>query len=422
MRTLRRSIRRWYKGISDNLKAVLSFTLKEYKHLLHDPGVLVLFVAASLFYPLLYCSIYRNEILTDVPIAVVDNSHTVRSRDLLRQIDATPELKVVYQFNTLQEAKNAFDQRKIHGIIYVPADFSYKINRNEQATVSMYSDMSSFLYFRAMMMASNYTVLKVSSNIKIERLNALGITGESAVASATPLPHEENILYNKGTGFASFLMPAILILIIHQTLFFGIGMLAGTAREENIFHSLIPVNGSNHGIIKVITGKSLCYFSLYFVLSTYILGFIPRLFNLPHIGNPADIIGLMVPFLLATIFFSMTVSVFIRNRETGLVVFLFFSLILLFLSGFSWPRSNMNGFWLAFSWIFPSTHGIQAYIKINTMGATMKHIRLEYINLWAQVGFYFLTTVMVYRWQIMNSRKLLLKESNSEPLIINYQL
>jgi ABC-2 type transport system permease protein len=271
--------------------------------------------------------------------------------------------------------------------------------------------MSSFMYYRAMLTACNYSVLQTVQDIRIERLNATGITGEDANVSAIPLPHEANILYNQGTGYASFLLPAVLILIIHQTLFLGISMLAGTYREENKFHLLIPEGGNGPGLFQIVSGKSLCYFTLYMVLSTYILGFIPRIFNLPHIGNPIDIIRLLIPFILATIFFSMTVSIFIRNRETGMVVFLFTSLILLFLCGFSWPRSNMSGFWLAFSWIFPSTHGIQAYIKINTMGDTMKHIRLEYISLWAQVGFYFLTTVLVYRWQIMNSRKLLLKES-----------
>jgi ABC-2 type transport system permease protein len=123
--------------ISGFFRNMLAITLKEFRQVFHDPGVLVLFLAASLLYPLLYCSIYRNEILTNIPVAVVDNSHTVRSRDLIRRIDATPELKVVYQINSLKEAKDAFARREIHGVVYIPADYSYKINRMEQVTVSM---------------------------------------------------------------------------------------------------------------------------------------------------------------------------------------------------------------------------------------------------------------------------------------------
>jgi len=80
------------------------------------------------------------------------------------------------------------------------------------------------------------------------------------------------------------------------------------------------------------------------------------------------------------------------------------SLILLFLSGVSWPQSNINGFWRAFAWIFPSTCGTQGYIKINTLGADLSHISFEYISLWIQTVVYFATSCWAYSWQIKKSR------------------
>ena len=44
-------------------------------------------VVAPLAYPLLYCSLYMNETLTDVPVAAVDLSHSPESRELLRNMD-----------------------------------------------------------------------------------------------------------------------------------------------------------------------------------------------------------------------------------------------------------------------------------------------------------------------------------------------
>jgi len=390
--------------LSKAIKDTLTITLKEYRLVFRDSGVLIIFVGASLIYPLLYCTLYKNETLYDVPVAVVDHSHSVRSRELIRKMDATPELKVAVLFDNLEQAKCAFERREIHGVIYVPEDYSEKINRMEQATISTYCDMSSFLYYRAMTLATNYAVLNAGEKIEMERLHAAGMAGKSAEVSVHPMTFKDNILYNNGMGFASFLMPAVLILILHQTLFFGISMLAGTAREENRFRSLLPVDSKKRHLLQLITGKSMCYFSLYAVLTAYILGVIPRLFNLPHIGQPVALIGMAIPFLLATIFFSMTVSVFMRNRETGMVFFLFFSLILLFISGFSWPRSNMPSFWLAISWLFPATHGIQGYLKINSMGATLRQISFEYISLWILAAIYFVTTLIAYAWQIRSCR------------------
>ena len=58
--------------------------------------------------------------------------------------------------------------------------------------------------------------------------------------------------------------------------------------------------------------------------SFFVLGVIPRIFNLPHIGLTSDIIKFMIPFLFATVFFSMTISVFLPNRETSLMLFMAF--------------------------------------------------------------------------------------------------
>jgi len=388
-----------------NIKDTFIIFTKEFRSVFSDRGVVILFFLASIIYPLLYCSLYRNETLEDVPIAVVDGSRSLRSTELLRNIDATPDVKIVSTYATIGEAKIAFDKQEVHGLIYIPADFNKKLSKGEQATISTYSDMSSFMYYRAMMMATNYSILDMGKKVQVERLNAQGFTGESAAVISNPIPYEAVTLYNGGAGFASFLMPAILILIIHQTLFFGIGMIAGTSREENRFHELVSSKLHRGGTFRVVLGKCACYFLIYGVLSIYILGFIPHFFNLPHIGNPVDLLIFIVPFLLATIFFSMTVSVFLPNRETGMILFLFFSLILLFLSGISWPRSSINGFWQAFSWMFPSTHGIQGYIKINTMGANINTISLEYISLWAQTAVYFVTATWAYRWQIKKSSR-----------------
>lgn len=386
--------------IISHLKAMFYIFVDEVKNIFKDRGVMILVVVAVLVYPLLYCSLYINETLVDVPVAVVDASRTPRSAEFIRHLDATRDVCVTEKPATMQEAQQAFNEGKVHGVIYLPVDFDKKINKGEQAVVSVYSDMSSFLYYRAMVLSTNYVSLDMGKEIQVARLNAIGITGEQQAIVSDPIPYKSVILYNEGMGFASFLMPAILILIIHQTLFFGIGMAAGTAREENRFHELVSSSLHRGGTFRVILGKALAFFSLYLLWSVYLLGFIPWLFNLPHIGNPFTLLEFVVPFLLATIFFSMTVSVFVPSREIQMVLLLFFSLILLFLCGISWPQSAISGVWKVFSWLFPATFGIQAYFKINTMGASIHEVQFEQIGLWVQTAVYFVSTLVVYRLQL----------------------
>lgn len=385
-----------------HLRNIFLVLVEEYKRLFKDSGVMLIFLGAAILYPLLYSTVYYNETIRDMPIAVVDQSNTVRSRNFVKSIDATPDLQVAQTYTNLEEAKDPFYKGQIHGVLLIPSDFSEKINKEQQAKISTYSDMSSFLYYRTMAMGVNFVMLDQGEQIRIERLNSMGKAGREAEIAATPFTYNDVILYNQSMGYGSFLVPALLVLVIHQTLFFGVGMITGTTRENDAFHALIPPN-SSRSVFHVVVGKALCYFSWYLVIATYVLGLVPKLFNQPTIGNPLDIAILIIPFLLAATFFAMTLSVFIRNRETGFVVFLFTSLVLLFLSGVSWPRSSMGDFWVNFSYLFPSTFGINGYVKINTMAATITQVSQEYIGLWIQTGFYFITTMMVYKWQIAGS-------------------
>ena len=385
-----------------HLRNILSVLVEEYKRLFKDSGVMLIFLGAAFLYPVLYNLIYLNDTLHNMPIAVVDESNTPQSRKLIRSVDATPDLKVTKTFTNLEEAKDPFYKGQIHGVLVIPGDFSEKINKKQQAKISTYYDMSSFLYYRTMAMGVNFAMLDMNDDIKIERLNSMGKVAREAEITATPFNYNDEILYNEGMGYSSFLIPAVLVLVIHQTLFFGVGMITGTAHEEDSLYKLIPPN-SGRSVFHVVVGKALCYFSWFLVVAVYVLGFIPKVFNLPHIGNPMDVVTLIVPYLLASTFFIMTLSHFIRNRETGFVIFLFTSLIFLFMSGVSWPRSSMGPFWVSISYLFPSTFGINGYVKINTMAATIQQINQEYIGLWIQAGFYFITTMVVYKWQIGNS-------------------
>ena len=395
------------KKNSYTFKSLLSGIWQNFIHELKttftDRGVVILLIVGPFIYPLLYGVMYLNETLVDVPVGIVDNSQSMLSHQIARNLDATEALKVYSNYSSMSEARQAFNNREIHGIVFIPRDLNRKISMNEQAVVSVYSDISSFMYYRSIYQSTTYSLLSLSKNIQVQRLNSKGITGESALMVADPLRYQNISLYNAGVGFASFLLPAIMILILFQTMFFGITMLAGTSREENRFHVLVSPDINREGILRIITGKAFLYFLIYFMWIFYALGLIPLIFNLPHIGNMIDIVMFMTPFLLASIFFAMSVSVFIPNRETSMVLFMFFSIILLFLSGITWPQSNINGFWKIFAWLFPSTQGVQGYIKINTMGASLHQVRFEYVSLWIQTALYFITTFWTYRWQIKKS-------------------
>lgn len=140
-------------------------------------------------------------------------------------------------------------------------------------------------------------------------------------------------------------------------------------------------------------------------MAAYLTLGVPHMFHFISLVNAETIIGLMIPYLLAVIFFGMTLSCMVRYRENVMLLVVFTSVPLLFMSGISWPQSNIPGFWQGISWLFPSTFGVRGFLRISSMGATLQDIEVEYQALWIQVFCYFLTACIVYRYQIILSHK-----------------
>lgn len=381
---------------------------QEFRTTFRDQGVLIFFVLVPLVYPLIYSFIYTNETIREVPAVVVDNSRSALSREYLRKVDASPEVNIVAYCADMEEAKLMLKDRKAYGIIYMPAHFSDDIAQGKQTQVSLFCDMSGLLYYKSLLNTNTSVSLDMNAEIKMER--AGNTTARQDEITAYPIAYEDVTLFNPTNGFAAFLIPAVLILIIQQTLLLGIGLSAGTAREHNRFKDLVPINRHYNGTLRIVMGKGLSYFMVYSLVAVYILCAVPRLFSLNQIAIPGELTLFALPYLAACIFFAMTASIAIRNRETCMLLFVFTSVPLLFLSGISWPGAAMPAFWRYFSYLFPSTFGINGYVRINSMGATLNEVSFEYQALWIQTGIYFITTCLVYRWQILRSRKHVIEE------------
>ena len=387
------------QGISDTCYIMI----EEIKNEFRDEGLLIFCVLVPLLYPLLYSWIYNNEVVRDVPVAVVDMSHSQASREFIQKFNASPDTKVAYYCNSLEEARELVGRQQVHGTLYFPSDYAKKLHRNERATIGVYCDMSLMLTYKAIYQTALVVSQNIGSDIQIAKRG--GYTQRDDEVNTKPLNYDEVPIFNTTGGYGNAILPAVLILIIQQTLLLGIGLSAGTAREKNRYQNLVPISKHYNGIFRIVLGKSGAYFVLYMIMAAYLTLCIPRMFNFISLVTVESIIGLMIPYLLSVIFFGMTLSCMVRYRENVMLLVVFTSVPLLFLSGISWPQSNMPGFWQSIAWLFPSTFGVRGFVRISTMGATLQDIEVEYQALWIQVFCYFLTACTVYRYQIILSHK-----------------
>ncbi|MBO4822257.1 MAG: ABC transporter permease [Prevotella sp.] len=377
---------------------------QEMRQVFLDEGVLMFLVIVPLGYPLLYSWIYNNEAVHEVPVVVVDQSFSQLSRQFIRDCDASPDVHVAYHAEDLDEAKSLISRQLVKGIYLIPSDFAKRIIRGEQGSVSVYCDMSLMLTYKCIYQTAMVEAGRLGAGLSIKRSG--NYTKREDAITVQPLAVEDVAMFNPSGGYGSCVLPAVLMLILQQTLALGIGMSAGTSRERNRNGHLIPDDDPHYrGAYRIVWGKALCYAMVCAVTSAYLALVIPRMFSFPHLANQWDLLWMMIPYILACIFFGMAVSCLVRYRENVMLLMVFVSVPLLFLTGVSWPESNIPRAWQGVSWLFPSTFGVRAYIRINSMGATIDQVLPEVRILWIQAAAYLGLACLVYRHQFRLAKK-----------------
>jgi len=387
----------------ESLKDTCYIWRKEMRSVIRDEGVLIFFIIVPLLYPLVYSWAYDNEVVRDVPVAVVDLSNSHTSRQFIRRCDASPEVKVAYHCTSIDEARQLVGHQVVRGILYFPTDFEQTLGRGQQTKMSLFCDMSMMLTYKAIYSTAMNVSQDMNADIQVAISNPP--TDQEDRILTQPLDFEDVQMFNTTGGYGNFILPCVLILILQQTLLLGIGLSAGTARENNRYQDLVPVSRHYNGMYRIVFGKSLCYLMIFSVMAAYVTLVVPRIFDFTSIPQAADLFALMLPYLLASIFFGMLFSCIIRYRENVILLVVFTSLPFLFLAGVSWPESSIPAIWRGISYLVPSTFGVRGFVRISSMGATLNDVRDEYIWLWIQVIVYFFATCAVYKYQLISARR-----------------
>lgn len=372
--------------------------LHEMRDMFKDEGALLFVILLPLAYPLLYSWIYNNEVVREVPVAVVDNSHSQTSREFVRHVDASPDVRVAAWSNNLEEASRLVARQEVYGIILLPEDFDRQLGRMQQAHVSVYCNMGLMLTYKAIFQTCSAVAADMNSHIQIA-LSGNPTTREDQLTTH-PMQVSDVPIFNNTGGYGNFILPGVLVLIIQQVMLLGIGIAYGTSYEKRRFVRLTPMYERRFGLARIMIGRTMGFFVLFLLIAAWVLLAVPRMFHFVQMLHFSDFLLFVVPYLLACVFFATTFSFFIRQRENVMLLVVFTSVPFLFMSGVSWPKSNIPEVWQWFSWLFPSTFGIQGFIKMNTMGGVFGDIIPEIKGLWIQTVIYGVFATLVTRWQV----------------------
>lgn len=354
-----------------------SVVRNEFRTIFTDGGVMLVLIFALLIYATVYSLAYGSQVLRNVPIGVVDQSCTHASRTLIETFNAGPNTYVAYEPSDMEEAKELFYDRKIYGVVYIPADYEKNLLGGLQANVAVYCDASYFLMYRQVFQELVTTIGQTGAMVEFQRLIAKGANIPQAQAVTQPIIYQSHNLFNPYLGYGTFVMPAIIIVIIQQTMLIGIGMIGGTWREHGLYRKLRPAGRGRMSTLPIVMGRATVYAAIYAVTCAYVLGVHYRLFHFPMNGSAGAVAVIMALYVAACIAMGIAVSTLFRYRENSLLLLLWTSIPVLMLSGISFPKEGIPEWLFNLGKLLPSSHGVNGFIRIQTMGASLGEVFAE---------------------------------------------
>ena len=348
--------------------------LATWRAMLADKGALTLLFVGGILYSFFYPLPYTKEIVQRVPVAVVDQDRSSMSRQMTRFAMAHPALKVVAVTPDLPTAQDLLWRGEAMGVLIIPDGLQADVlaGRAAQAQVA-----GNGLYLMLNKVALNglaEVVGTVSAGIELKRLAAGTPSGYQANDQRAPIAFDAVPLFNVKEGYGAYVVPGVATLIVQQTLLIGMTMLFGTWYQRSTFPLAQRTAGGYAGML-------LAFASVALLNCCYFFGFVFWFQDYPRGGNFGGLLLLLLLFSLTVAAFGMLLAMLFRTRERGTQLMIATSMPVLFLAGLTWPVSSMPVLLQALRWLLPSTAGIQGFVALNQLGASVHDIRHEVAGL-----------------------------------------
>ncbi|OLF40332.1 ABC transporter permease [Psychrobacter sp. Rd 27.2] len=351
-----------------------------------DKGIVLMLIIAPIIYGFFYPWPYSSEVVNHVPVGIIDKDNSDLSSTIVRYASASPQLDT-RRFLDEQSAKEAIWADEIAGYMVIPSGLEQNVLSGKAASVSVLGNGGYFLLNKNVQMGFLKAVSTVSAGVKIKKSVAQGAYAPTAAQNAQAVPLQIVPLYNQTEGYGAYVVPAVSIIILQQTLLMATAMLIGTWYEQRRHQT--SINGWL-GRITALSGLS-------FLIGCFYYGWAFELHHYPRGQNMLGSLLFLLLFCPAVATLGCLLGLWFRQRERSMQILIFSSLPMFFVSGYPWPADQLPTFLQIVRWFIPTTPAINTSVQLNQMGASISQVATGFYALAALWALYF-ALLMWLRW------------------------
>ncbi|SKA48635.1 ABC transporter permease [Photobacterium toruni] len=351
------------------------------------------------FYSFLYPLPYINELPRDQRVAVVNLDHSQMSRELIRMANATPQVNITQHLGSIHAATVALEDRQVDGILVIPEHFYRDVMMGTSPTLAYAGNAALFLVYGTVVEGLNSAGNGLAVKAKINRMMLTGDGEVEAKQHVTAMKLNMRPVFNVTMGYINYVVPAVFVLILHQTLLIGVGMMGAAENEARA----VGKTGywAQYPIWMVMAVRACLFTLIYLPLVMYYFGFSYVYYGVNRLASISDLAMMIIPFLLAVIMLGMVLGQLLPRCELVTLVVLLSSLPLVFSAGFIWPPSAIPTVINYIAQLVPSTAAINGFLGLNQLGATFA----QEIDRWGQLWLQFIGFAGISYWLMRRARK-----------------
>lgn len=355
--------------------------LCELRAIFGNRSIMLTVFGGVVFYSFLYPLPYTQQVPREQKVVVVNFDGSQLSRKLERMVDATPQVELSERAYSLEEAERLFFDKQLAGILVIPENFYRDLLLGQRPTLSFAGDASYILVYSTVLEGMLGAGGTMAAEVKVTRMVMSGQAMALAAEQYNAIRLNVRPAFNETMGYVNYIIPAVFILILHQTLLIGAGLLGGgqnaaqTAGTGGYWLQVSP--------LKLLIVRMLVFASIYWVLSMYYFGWSFEYYAVPHRADIGELQLLILPFLVSAAMLGICLGAVLPRPELATLMVLLTSLPLVFGSGFVWPEAAIPAPIAAvLEWI-PVVPAIRGFLRLNQMGADF----IAIIPIWKQLWF-----------------------------------
>ncbi len=308
--------------------------------------------------------------IKNINLVIVDQDHSVASRQLASKFTAPPFYHVKAYPTSYIEAEEYLKTGKAHQILIIPPRFEIDLQKESKASVQLISNAIDGSAAAIMNAYGNSIILDYNQDIIADLSGGVDIK--------QPFNIRYSYWFNPELDYKTYMVPGILVLLVT---IIGMFLSSMNVVREKEMGTIEQINVSPVKKYQFVVGKLLPFWFIALFELAFGLLLARIVFGIPIVGSLWLIFGVASVYLLAVLGIGLLISTLVETQQQAMFLAWFFAVVFIMMSGLFTPTDSMPDWAQKINIINPIAYFIKMMRMIMLKGSEFQDVLKPFVSI-----------------------------------------